>query len=221
MAPEVLLIVPVVHDGLMEGENGFNLFGVLDSAAQVAPAVVGVAHGDIHHNVVHLLRSGDPFHHAEQVQETGQTQHQHHGGHGRSALPGFEHPEGFFQQHLGGKVAQHRPEQDTGDEDRQLGPAEESGGEQPQSQSGAEGYAVLENRPYKGHGHHISGGLHMAAAVDIQRDQDQDHPDGRVDSDGFRRTELLRKPIAGREPVHRFLQGGYGGEVLHHGQHAL
>ena len=178
----VLQPVLVPDDGLVQVDDLLDVLGVGELQPREPAAVIGIAALQGQADGGHLSGLGGAGLDAEGVQEAHQAQGGHGRRHGQAALPGSQHPEGLFQQHLRHEEAHRCPDQGTqGQGQGVLIAAEEQGGEQAQGQPGAEGHADLEQGADQGDGHHVSGGLHLAAPVDQQGQHRQHHPRPGID----------------------------------------
>ena len=202
----------------MQGDDLCDLVGIGHAVEIELSTVVGVAHAAAHRHGGHPVLTGHPGLHAEHIIEAHGAQQDHHSHRGHAAAPGLQHPEGLFQQHLGGKVARGGPQHHAHRQQHGVSvPAEEGGGDDAEGQAHAEGDAVLEHGAHQGDGHHVPCRLHMAAAVEEQGDDRHDQARGGVDAQhpGFFQIghAILTLNIPGG--LH---QGVHGGEVLHQGR---
>ena len=143
---------------------------------------VGIVAGggaEVHSDRGHVLRVGDPALVAGNVHLHPGGEEEEGGAEAQAAGPvPAEHPEALGEEHLGGEIAhdardqgQRQEEPDALGED-----GEELIEEDAPGQGAAEAHAVLEHGPHPGHGHHVPGALQLAAAVEEQGQDQQDHP---------------------------------------------
>ena len=178
---------PFIDDGPVQvGEQG-DLLGVVQGGELKGAAVIGTAQIARHRQRGHILGVRHPVYHPKHVKGAAGAQHGQGGHRDHAPLPGPQHPEGFFQQHLRRKIACGGPEQHAqgqGQGEGVVHPAEEGGRPGPEAQPGAQGDAVFEDRPHQGDGHHVPRRLHMAVAIDHQGQHRQHHPGGGIGGHG-------------------------------------
>ena len=223
-----LNVILIVDNGLVQRPD------LLDEDVVLPGCQVIIAAGGVDVHQLYAVRCGDAAGHAEQIVLHGAAQGRAAQRHRQHSLPcGLEHPGRFRQQH-GRRVIAHGAARDHAQDHGQerevlavLKTLPQQGVQQPSAQNGGvDGAAVPEHRLHPAHGHHISGALAAASAVQQPRQSQQRRARGGIGGDepavfqrhGGQHTGLI--PLTAQSIRHPLgLVGAVGRDLLHEVYH--